>query len=323
MRIMLKHRILLLIWVFAAATTGYTAPSNKPTVLICPKTLASSFWLTVQAGAVQSGKKFGVKIIWKGPAVETDIAGQIAIVEDYSNKKVDAIALAACDVKALYAPVRKAIDKGIPVVSFDSGIEPDPTLSLIATDNLKGSIAAGNVLVDLIGGKGEVACIPYIPGASTSIMREKGFQTAISKFPNVKLVAIQYSESDVAKAMSVTENILTANPRLNGIFAANEPSAIGASLAVKARKLSGKVKIVAFDASPSEIEMLKSGTIQALIVQNPYNMGYLAIKTCVDILRGKKADKRIDTGVTVVTLDNLNDPKIKKLLYPLGKKDEH
>jgi ribose transport system substrate-binding protein len=123
--------------------------------------------------------------------------------------------------------------------------------------------------------------------------------------------------------MSVTENILTANPRLNGIFAANEPSAIGASLAVKTRKLSGKVKIVAFDASPGEIQMLKNGTIQALIVQNPYNMGYLAIKTCVDILRGKKVDKRIDTGVTIVTLDNLNDPKIERLLYPLGKKDEH
>lgn len=323
MQIVRKYRILILCWVLFTMTTTFAAPSDKPTILICPKTLASSFWLTVRAGAVQSGKKFGVKIIWKGPAVETDIAGQIAIVEDYSNKKVDAIALAACDVKALYAPVRKAMDKGIPVVLFDSGIDPDPTLSLIATDNLKGSVAAGNVLANLIGGKGEVACIPYIPGASTSIMREKGFQLAICKFPNIKLVAIQYSESDVAKAMSVTENILTANPRLNGIFAANEPSAIGASLAVKTRKLSGKVKIVAFDASPGEIQMLKNGTIQALIVQNPYNMGYLAIKTCVDILRGKKVDKRIDTGVTIVTLDNLNDPKIERLLYPLGKKDEH
>lgn len=314
-----KQWLFLLILIPLMFSTAYGAANDKPTILICPKTLASSFWLNVRAGAIEAGKKYNVKVIWKGPAVETDIAGQISIIEDYTNKKVDAIAIAACDVKALFAPVAKAIKKGIPVVSFDSNLDPDPTLSLIATDNLKGAIAAGNVLVNLIGGRGEVACIPYIAGASTSIIRQKGFQMALEKFPDVKLVAIQYSESDVAKAMSVTENILTANPHLKGIFAANEPSAIGASRAIKARKLAGKVKIVAFDASPGEIEMLQNGTIQALIVQNPYNIGYLAVKACVDVLNGKKVNRRIDTGVAVVTLKNFNEPEIQKLLYPFKK----
>jgi ribose transport system substrate-binding protein len=319
MRERLKIKILLLVGIIMLFSQAYAEPPKKMTILVCGKTLSSSFWLTVRAGAYAAGEKCGAEIIWKGPAVETDIAGQISIVEDYTNKKVNAIALAACDVKALYAPVKKALDNGIPVISFDSGLDPDPTLSLVATDNLKGAIDAGNTLAALIGEKGKVACIPYIPGASTSILRERGFKLAISKFPNIKLVAIQYSESDVAKAMSVTENILTANPDLNGIFAANEPSAIGASRAVKARGLTGKVKIVAFDASPLEIEMLQNGIIQGLVVQNPYNMGYTAVKACIDILQGKKIAKRIDTGVEVVTMHNYNQPTIQKLLFPLKK----
>lgn len=309
-------------WIFIllilATVTASAAPLRRPTILVCPKSVAaSSFWLTVRAGSEAAGKEYQAKIVWKGTAAETDIAGQIAIIEDYVNKKVDAIAIAASDVKALYAPVAKALKKGIPVVSFDSSLDPDPTLCLVATDNLQGAIKAGNELAQLIGGKGKVACIPYIAGASTSILREKGFKMAIAKFSNIKLAAIQYSESDVAKAMSVTENILTANPGLNGIFAANEPGAIGASRAVEARGLTGIVKIVAFDASPGEIEMLKKGTIQALIVQNPYKMGYMAVKTCIDALNCKKVDIRIDTGVTVVTLDNFKEPEVQKLLYPL------
>ncbi|MGE5606492.1 MAG: substrate-binding domain-containing protein [Bacteroidota bacterium] len=307
--------VFTLLFIFNA---GYSSQRKIPTILVCPKTLASSFWLTVRAGAYAAGKEFGAKIIWKGPAVETDIAGQIAIIEDYRNKKVDAIALAACDIKALIAPVKKAINASIPVVSFDSGLDPDPTLSLIATDNLLGGKQAGEVLVRLIGGKGQVACIPYISGASTSMLREKGFKEVIAKYPDIKLVAIQYSESDVAKAMAVTENILTANPNLSGIFAGNEPGAIGAAQAIRARGLAGKVKLVAFDASPVEIEMLQNGTIQALIVQNPYNMGYLAVKACVDAFNGRKVPKRIDTGVTVVSMDNFFEPQIQKILYPLA-----
>jgi ribose transport system substrate-binding protein len=312
----LKKQALLFLGLILLVSQVKALDTRKPVILVCGKTLDSSFWLTVRAGALDAARHSGAKIIWKGPTVETDVAEQIAIVEDYTNKRVDAIALAACDLKALYAPVKKAMDRGISVISFDSGIDPDPTLSLVATDNLKGAIQAGNVLARLIGQKGKVACIPYIPGAANSILREKGFKMAIGKFPKIKLVAVQYSESDVAKAMAVTENILTANRDLKGLFAANEPSAIGAARTVKARGLAGKVKIVAFDASPLEIKMLQKGIIQGLIVQNPYNMGYTTVKVCVDAWLGKKIAKRIDTGVNVVTMDNFREPFIQKLLFP-------
>jgi ribose transport system substrate-binding protein len=316
-----KKRCLLplfLAGVLFSCTVTFSAAKKIPTILVCPKTLDNSFWGNVRAGAMAAGKEYGARVIWKGPTVETDIAGQLAIVEDFVNKRVDAIALAATDVKALYAPVKKALNAKIPVVSFDSGLDPDPTLCLIATDNYKGAFEAGEALARLIGQKGKIACIPLISNASTSILREKGFNAAIARYPGIRLVAVQYSESDVAKGMAVAENILTANPDLDGIFAANEPGAMGAAQAIKARGLSGKVKLVAFDASPMEIEMLQNGTIQALIVQNPYNMGYLAVKTCMEALTGKKVPKRIDTGVTVVTMDNFYEPRIQQLLYPAG-----
>ncbi len=117
--------------------------------------------------------------------------------------------------------------------------------------------------------------------------------------------------------MSVTEDMLTSHPDLNGIFAANEPGAAGCVQALKSLGFTGKVKLVGFDSGPTEIEELKKGNIQALIVQNPYNMGYLGVKAAVDAIHGKSVEKRIDTGVTVVTMENFNEPEIQKILFPL------
>jgi ribose transport system substrate-binding protein len=288
-------------------------------ILVSPKGLTHNFWLTVKAGADSAGRELGADIVWKGPTLETDIAGQIAIVEDYINKRVDAIVLAACDAKALVPVAEEAHRRGIPVITIDSGLDSDIPLSFVASDNILGARKAADALAELIGYRGDVACIPFIPGAETSIWRETGFKDGLKKYPEINLTAVQYSQADVATGMAVTENILTAQPELKGIFAANEAGAIGAAQAVAARNVQGKVKLVVFDASPNEIEALQSGIIQALIVQNPFAMGYLGVKSAVKAIRGEPVEKRIDTGVTVITLDNFNQPEIQKLLYPLGK----
>jgi ribose transport system substrate-binding protein len=209
---------------------------------------------------------------------------------------------------------------GIKVITIDSGLDPDVSLCFVATDNIKGGRIAAETLAKLIGYEGKVGLIPFVPGAATSIQRERGFKEGLKKFPKVRLVATLYSQSDVTKGMQVTENMLTAHPDLKGIFAANEPGAIGAARVLKARNLVGKVKLVAFDAAPTEIKALEEGVIQALIVQNPFRMGYDGVKMAVKALRGEKIPKRIDTGVTVVTKENMNRPDIVRLLYPLGKK---
>ncbi len=293
--------------------------STKLRILVTPKAVVHSFWVSVRDGALAAGDDLGVDVIWKGPPTETNIDNQISIIEDYINQRVNAIVMAATDSKALIPVTKRAVSAGIPVITIDSGIDSDLPVSFIATDNILGAKLAARTLVELIGGKGKVACIPFVPGSATSIWRETGFVEEIKKYPGVELAAVQYSQSDVATAMSVTEDILTAFPDLAGIFAANEAGAIGASQALLSRGVAGKVKIVAFDAATNEIEGLEMKLIQALVVQNPYKMGYLGVKTAVDIINGKEVPKRIDTGVSMVTKENLYDEEIQKLLYPTGK----
>ncbi len=290
--------------------------SNKPKILVSPKGLVLSFWTSVREGAMQAGKDFDVDIVWKGPSLEINIAEQISIVEDNINKRVDAIVLAACDATALVPVVERADAAGIPVVTIDSDLNSDVRKSFIATDNVAASEKAADVLYELIGGKGEVAILPIIPGSSTTIMREKGFDQGLVKYPEMKLVAKQYSHAEVDRAMAITEDIVTAHQNLAGIFAANESATIGSAQALKSRGLAGKIKIVGFDAAPNEVQVLEEGVVDALIVQDPYKMGYMGVKTALDLINGKEVEKRIDTGVYVVTRENLHSPEIQKLINP-------
>jgi len=229
------------------------------------------------------------------------------------------LVLAAADVKALVHVVEKAHNMGVPVITVDSGIDSDIPVCFVATDNIEGSKEAARQLVKLIGGKGEVACIPFFPGAATSILREQGFKEEWKNYPDVRLVETQYSMLEAARAMAVTENILTAYPNLDGIFAAAENCAVGVVGALTGKGFEGKVKVVAFDASEDQISALEKGILYALIVQDAFKMGYLGVKICYDVLQGREVPKRIDTGITVITKENLHEPKIQKLLYPLGK----
>ncbi len=299
---------------------GAAAPGDaKYTIAVVPKGTTHDFWLTVKAGAESAAGEFDARIIWKGPDKETEIMKQIDIIEDFVTMKVDAIVMAACDENALIEVVARATEAGIPVVTFDSGIKSDTPISLVATDNVAGAKAAAQKLAELIGEKGEVGLIPFVKGAATSEMREQGFKDGLKDYPNIKLVSTRYSESDATKGMNVTQDMLTANPNVVGIFAANEGGAIGAAQAIRTDGRVGEVKLVAFDSSTEELAALEEGVIQALVVQSPFRMGYDGVKAAIDHIEGRPVEKRIDTGVTVVTKENLKDPEVHKLLHPLEK----
>lgn len=300
------------------SASGAEAPDDQPLrIAVIPKGLAHQFWLTIKAGAEAAAEEVGAEILWQGPSKETEVEKQINIVQDMISSQVDGLVLAACDENALIPMVERAMNEGIPVVTIDSGVASDLPLSFVATDNVAGAELAAQTLADLVGGSGNVGLIPFIKGAATSNMREEGFMSGIAAYPDITVSATLYCQSDVAKAMEVTQDMLTRTENLKGIFATNEPAAIGAAQALKAADKQGEVKLVAFDAAEEEITSLKDGSIQALIVQNPYRMGYLGVKTVLDAIAGKTVEKRIDTGVTVVTMDNFEDPEIQKLLYPL------
>jgi ribose transport system substrate-binding protein len=312
----LRRSFLLLLSLSILQTCTKKEEGKKISILVSPKGLEHAFWLTVKAGADSASKELNVDVIWRGPARETDVPTQISILEDYINKKVDAIVLAATDAKGIIPYVQKALSGRIPVITIDSGIESDLPLSFVATDNVAAARRAAQALAELIGDQGEVACIPFVPGAATSVMREQGFRDEIKNHSRIRLVAVQYSQSDVATAMAVTEDILTAHHDLVGIFGANEASALGVMQAIKSRGLAGKVKVVGFDASDNEIQALRDGLVQALIVQDPFKMGYLGVKFAADAIHGKQVPKRVDTGVYVVTRENVDSPEVQKLLHP-------
>lgn len=296
--------------------------SKKMRIAVLPKGTAHSFWQTVKAGAEAAAREENVEIIWQGPSKETEITEQVNLVENQITGGVDGIVLAATDAEALIPPVRKAIEKGIPVVTIDSGLkrDQDPSLCYIATDNVEGGRQAADALAKQIGERGKVGLMPFLKGAVSSDEREKGFLESIKKYPNIRVAVIRYNESDAARAADETTNMLTAHPDLAGIFACNEPGGVGAANVLREKRLAGKVKLVAYDISSEEQKALEEGVIQALIVQNPFKMGYEGVKTVLKAIRKQPIDRKyIDSGVTVVTKENLHTPEVHRLINPATK----
>jgi ribose transport system substrate-binding protein len=289
--------------------------STKKRIAVIPKGRAHIFWQSVHAGAVKASREDGIDIIWNGPTGETDFNGQIEIVEAMINQHVDAICLAPIDRDAMVSVVNRAAGQNIPVVIWDSPVNTQNFVSQVATDNYAaGQLAAARV-AQILGGKGEVAIVAVQVGAASTMAREQGFEDAIKKdSPGITIVDKRYGNADFAQSLSVAENLLTAHPKLAALFASNESSSVGAAQALKSRKSS--VKLVGFDSSPGLIDGLKSGLIDALVVQDPFRMGYEAVNAAVDKLKGGTPVKINNIPPAVVTKENLSDPDIDKRLHP-------
>jgi ribose transport system substrate-binding protein len=290
---------------------------HKRQVAVIPKGTAHVFWQTVHAGALAAGQEFNVEILWNGPPAETDYSRQIEIMDSMIARHVSGIALAATDKNALDASIERAAKQKIPVTVFDSGVASTSFQTFVATNNFAAGQAAGRKLAELIGGRGMVGMVANAPGSVSTMDRESGFKDVIAKeFPKIKIVAEQFSMSDRAKGLAATENILTAHPGLAGIFASAEPASVAAAQAMKSRNVAGKVKLVGFDSGEVLVEDLKDGSIDALVAQDPYKMGYEAVKSVVDALDGKTPPKKIDLPAVVITKADLDKPEIKALLNP-------
>jgi ribose transport system substrate-binding protein len=295
--------------------------TRKKVIGVVPKATSHLFWVSIEAGAMAAGRDLGVEVLWNGPATETDYSRQIEIVDSMIARHVDGLALAAQDRTALDGTLDRAAREGIPVTVFDSGVDSTNYMCFVATNNYEAGQMAARKLAELLNGKGSIAMVLHVPGSFSTMERERGFEEAMAKeFPKIQIVQKQYGMSDRSKAMAAAENILTAHPNLDGIFGSTEPSSIGTALALKSRGLSGKIKFVAFDAAEGMIDDLKGGTIDALVAQDPYRIGYQAVETLVDKIHGKTPPKRIDLSARVITKADLDKPDVQKLLNPDVKK---
>ena len=297
--------------------TGACNRSDRIRIGVVPKAVTHVFWKSVHAGAILAGREANVDIEWKGPALETDFSRQIEIVDAMINARVNGIVLAPTEATALITVVERAEREGIPVTIFDSGINSEKYVSFVSTNNYDAGAAAARQLASFLGDKGEIIVVKGVPGSSSTMQREKGFEeTLVRDFPDIQILAEQYSMSDRARALAVSENMLTAHPNLDGVFASSEPSTEGAAKALRSRDLTDKVKLMGFDFSENIEMYLKDGAIDALVVQDPFNIGYEAVKTIVSAMDGQTPQKRIDSPFTIITPDNLHTQEIDALLHP-------
>jgi ribose transport system substrate-binding protein len=305
-------------YLVSVARTDTPGKKSKPVIAVIPKGTTHVFWKSIHAGARKAAQECGTEIIWQGPQKEDDRKMQIELVQNFISRGVDAIVLAPLDEVALIRPVHAAVKRKIKVIIIDSGLKSDIYTSFAATDNYKGGKLAAQHLAKLLKGKGNVMMMRYAEGSASTMKREQGFLDGMKEYaPEAKLVSInQHGGVTAESAFQVAQNLLNKYKDLDGIFCPNESTTFGMLRALQTSGRAGKITFMGFDTSESLINALKKDELNGLILQDPFKMGYLGVKTAVDALQGKKVEKRIDTGVTLVTKKNLDEPAIQKLVNP-------
>ncbi len=285
------------------------------TIAVIPKASADLFWQSVHAGAAKGGLDNHLRIVWDGPPNETDIATGMQIVETMINRRVDAIALAPSDRSAFKIVVDRAAAAGIPVVIYDSAIDTDKYFSFVATDNYLGGQLGADRLGKILNGNGRIVMVKTTPGGASTTAREDGFRSEMQlKFPRIRILDERFGMASISQSITVTENMLTAHPDLDGIFCSNESATEGAAQALQARH--SRLKVVGFDSSPMLINELKAGWIDSLVIQNPFKMGEIAVDQAAKAIRRETGAKKIFLPPQVVNLANINDPAIQTQLHP-------
>jgi len=323
----------LAIAVLAAGLSGCGKPKGSQglRIAVIPKGTTHEFWKSIHAGALKAeeelkNKGIDTQIIWKGPLREDDRDLQIQVVENFASSGVNGIVLAPLDDTALVAPVETASRSNVPVVIIDSGLNTDQYVSFVATDNFKGGQIAGEHMAKLLTdaeGKtaGNVLLFRYQAGSASTTKREEGFLDGLKAFPDIKVIAdTDYGGATLNLALNQAQNILGREGmlgQLNGVFCPNETLTVAMTMALKeVNRAKGQVKVIGFDTGRESVLDLQNGDIQGLIVQNPILMGYGGVMTLVSHLNGDKVEKRIDTGVTLITQENMYEKDQALLLNP-------
>lgn len=276
------------------------------------------FWKAIHAGALTAARELGAEIIWKGPLREDDRNEQVQIVETMVDAGVDALILTPIDDRALIPPVEEAARAGIPTVIYNSALAGSTHIAYVATNNEKGGALAAERIGELLGGRGNVILMRIKEGIEGNRQREQGFLDTIrTRFPRIRILSEnQYGGITTETAYQTAETLLNRFSDVDAIFTPNESTTFGCHRAIEDHGLAGKIVHVGFDSSKKLIEALAARTIQGLVLQDPFRMGYEGVKTALAHLRGEPYEKNVDTGVAMATPDNMREPKIARLLSP-------
>ncbi len=305
----------------ASRETAKAKPAFR--IAVIPQGATHEFWKSIHAGALKAAedlKAEGVEVtlIWKAPLREDDREQQVQVLEGFLAQGISGIVLAPFDRRALVRPVEEAKRAGIPTVVLDSGLDSDQVVSFLASDNHHGGELAADHMAKLLSGKGKVLLLRYQEGVASTEAREQGFVDRIKTHPGIELISSdQYAGGTRDTAKTAAENLLNRyGNQIQGIFTPNESSTSGTLLALEDVKKAGKITFIGFDTSDAFIAAMRAGTLHGIVVQNPFRMGELGVRTMVDHLQGKAVEKKVDTGVQLISPETLDAPESQRLLHP-------
>lgn len=303
----------------AVTITAIPATALAQEVAVIVKTTSSNFWQNVNRGA-QAGMEglADYTMSFDGPASESDIAAQVNMVDNAINRGVAGIVLAPSDPEALVPSVQRAYESGIPVVIIDSMLAEGAEQyyqAFLSTDNRAAGELMARTMIDAIGTEGEIAVMSYVPGVGSEIGRVGGFTDYIEANSDIEIVSTLYSQSQMATALNQTTDILSAYPELDGIFGANEPTAVGMGRAIVQAGREGSLVALGFDGNEDLQQFVRDGVLEAIAVQGSFQMGELGVQTIAKILAGEDVESFINTGVVVVTADNIDSDEAQNVLY--------
>jgi ribose transport system substrate-binding protein len=287
-------------------TSGGGSGGDGGSLTLIAGVKGDEFYITMNCGAKAEAEKLGYSLDFQGPD-QFDAALQTPVVSGVTAKKPDGVLIAPTDTKAMYAPIKQLADNGSKVVLVDTTLEqPDMAVSQIASDNIGGGKEAAKALKDLMGGSGKVFVVNVKPGISTTDQRGQGFREEAEAL-GLEYLGEDFSNDQPEKAAAIVKAQLAKNPDLKGIFATNLFSAEGAASGLREAGKLGDVKIVGFDAGPKQVEDLKEGVVQALIAQQPAEIGKLGVQQADAAIKGEATEPEIGTGFTTITKDNLEE----------------
>ncbi|MGB3440883.1 MAG: ABC transporter substrate-binding protein [Actinophytocola sp.] len=284
-------------------------------VAIVSKGFQHQFWQAVKQGAEEEADKQGVRVTFVGPPTEADVEEQINMLTNDLAKSPDAIGFAALDSRAAEPLLQQAKSQNVPVVAFDSGVDSDVPVTTVATDNKAAAAEAAKHMAELLGGKGKVAMVVHDQTSKSGTDRRDGFREWMAEnAPDITVLDPQYGGGDQLKSANITKSIISANPDLKGIYASNEGSAIGAIKGVEESGRSG-IQLVGFDSGKAQVDAIRDGAMAGAVTQDPVNMGRELVVAAVKAMDGEQLPKSIDTGFYWYDKTNVDEAKIKAVLY--------
>jgi ribose transport system substrate-binding protein len=309
---------------FGRAEAASAMAQTKPTIPVIVKDTTSLYWQTVLAGARKAGQDFGVNIAELGTRSESDVNGQISILENAVASNPAAVVVAPAQFAALGRPIDDAAKKA-KIIGIDSAADSRALTSMLATDSLQAGRIAADILAERIqktyaDAEGDVALITALPGTGAPDRRAEGFKAQIAaKYGALDIVAEKAADGQATTGRNIMADMINAHPELRGVFASNRILAQGAAEAVaehKTNKTGDKINLVGFDWDDQLVKFLREDTIAALVVQDPFRMGYEGVRTALAASKGEKVPANIDTGVSVITKANMNSARSQELLNP-------